>query len=494
MNIRILSCIFTFFLLFSSVSAIEYIDEETTQNTADWVYIQDGLSLWDKLMLEFQSYSMTIIDGSACSEIPYYSGTLLPKAYPYATGWRNSVYDGMIVKMYKVINTEPYETELVEEMIIHFGKTVSIELEANTEYHYDKYMCTPSIVYKTCTDTDDLDYFNRGSVTISTNEIPEQSYYDSCSSSDNLYERYCDADDNLVSKAYTCPDGCEYGACVIAVPTTKEITCYPLLANCDARTFTVDLTDDCSDVMYNDQDIKSYSNHADCDYILNPPLTDECDRWVFDKCVDGLAQERCFDSDSVKYFTTRQITSSTCEIVLTDTCDDWQFIKCLSYELAEEQCYDDKSNRLGETRTVTSSDCGIVLTNDCNDWHFIGCDGDMAKEQCFDTSSKLYSDTRLIASADCVEDEPVLTDDCNNWELIGCDGAMGKEYCIDPLSEMFEQTRLVDNTACANNELPAPHNFVIRDWVENNLLLTTGLIIGLIFISTLLIISRKLKG
>ena len=118
----------------------------------------------------------------------------------------------------------------------------------------------------------------------------------------------------------------------------------------------------------------------------------------------------------------------------------------------------------------------------------------MAKEQCFDTSSKLYSDTRLIASADCVEDEPVLTDDCNNWELIGCDGAMGKEYCIDPLSEMFEQTRLVDNTACANNELPAPHNFVIRDWVENNLLLTTGLIIGLIFISTLLIISRKLKG
>ncbi|MCK5020584.1 MAG: hypothetical protein KAS32_26430, partial [Candidatus Peribacteraceae bacterium] len=348
----------------------------------------------------------------------------------------------------------PYSATFMGSREILKGDKQCFNTVIGQKYHYDIYYCENIIFDKTCTDTDDLDYFSKGTVTFSTNPYNPQEFDDYCSSTTKLNERYCDIDDSVQTQVYTCIDKCIDGKCVVVTPTTKDITCYPLLANCDARTFTVDLADDCSDVKYNGYDVSSYGSQSDCVAIQNPPVPPSPP---------------------------------------SADCDDWRFLECDGDD-AKVVCFEVGSARYGDSRTVPSDYCsGDDLTATCNEWRDMGCDGDDAEEQCFDTDSKLYGTTQTVDSDDCpVSTEP--TEDCDKWEVIDCVGDYGKEVCIDPLSAKLDETRLVLNENCVEGNIPTTNDFDLMDWIENNVVIVGGAMIGLIMLFTLLVVGVILMG
>ncbi len=435
-----------------SVSATSDFEETLTDpalNSDDWMYVYDGLSLWDKFRMEFKQTTLNV-GGASCSTYPdlsmTYTASALNKCYT------NNIHLGAVFQMFKVISEDPYDTDPMGSKEVLQGDKQCFATVIGQLYHYDVYFCDNPLETNTCDDTDaGVDYFNKGTVSFSTNAYNMQDFDDYCSSTTKLNERYCDIDDSVQTQIYTCADKCEDGECVVVTPTTKTITCYPLMANCVAKTFTVGLTDDCSDVDYNGYDVASYSTYSDCDDILNPDVptpdpTTNCGKWVSMGCDGDMGKEQCFDPTSSIY---------------------------------------------GDTRLVVNADCsGDVLTDECTDWRFIGCaTGTMGKEQCFDIGSKLYEDTRTVDNDDCSDDEPTPTEECNNWEKIGCENEQAIEYCHDSLSEKYKDTRLVDDSDCKNGETPNPNTFNLLDWIENNLMMVGGAMIGLILLFTILIVG-----
>ena len=64
-----------------------------------------------------------------------------------------------------------------------------------------------------CSDSDDITYNVKGTVTITRGKSAKK-YYDSCTGkSGNLQERYCSSKGALRTKVYKCPNGCSNGAC-----------------------------------------------------------------------------------------------------------------------------------------------------------------------------------------------------------------------------------------------------------------------------------------
>ena len=418
-------------------------------NSDDWLYVYDGLSLWDKFKLGYGTQALTVVGGATCSTYPdlsqTYTASALNKCYT------NNIHLGAVFQMFRVTSESPYTTTFMGSIDVLQGDKQCFSTIVGQRYHYDVYFCDNPLETNTCDDTDaGVDYFNKGTVSFSTNAYNMQDFDDYCSSTTKLNERYCDIDDSVQTQIYTCADKCEDGECVVVTPTTKTITCYPLMANCVAKTFTVGLTDDCSDVDYNNYDVASYSSYSDCDDIRNPDVptpdpTYNCGEWVFMGCIGNDATETCMDSTSSIYGTSRTVVSDSCS--------------------------------------------GDVLTEECTDWRFIGCAGTMGKEQCFDTGSKLYEDTRTVDNADCSDDEPISTVECNDWEKIGCEDEQAIEYCHDSLSEKYKDTRLVDDSDCKNGETPNPNTFNLLDWIENNLMMVSGAMIGLILLLTILIVG-----
>ncbi len=76
-------------------------------------------------------------------------------------------------------------------------------------------------VSATCTDSDGrLNYDIYGYVTFKNNKY-EARFYDYCSNSTVLIERYCSSPTTYSSNTYTCPNGCFGGKCIIFTPATS---------------------------------------------------------------------------------------------------------------------------------------------------------------------------------------------------------------------------------------------------------------------------------
>ncbi len=84
-------------------------------------------------------------------------------------------------------------------------------------YGYDVSGCT---ALPTCTDTDGMDYYNKGSITLTGYDINNGVWTDNCANEIIVNEFNCEG--NLpedLSAGYNCPNGCIDGACVPIAPT-----------------------------------------------------------------------------------------------------------------------------------------------------------------------------------------------------------------------------------------------------------------------------------
>jgi hypothetical protein len=72
-----------------------------------------------------------------------------------------------------------------------------------------------------CEDADDgLDYYTSGIVSVN-DAYSQGTYYDICEDSTILTERYCGSNGGAQSASYTCPYGCDNGACIQGVTITS---------------------------------------------------------------------------------------------------------------------------------------------------------------------------------------------------------------------------------------------------------------------------------
>ena len=55
-----------------------------------------------------------------------------------------------------------------------------------------------------------IDYAKKGTVT----DVRNQTFTDSCDTSKNLKEYYCDSNDYAAKRFYLCPNACVDGACI----------------------------------------------------------------------------------------------------------------------------------------------------------------------------------------------------------------------------------------------------------------------------------------
>lgn len=83
--------------------------------------------------------------------------------------------------------------------------------------------CIQNKTNASCTDSDGgLDYYTKGTVLVVGGSAGDSSYTDICNYEANsiypynsVVEKYCDSDKNIGSQYYTCPTGCEDGACIL---------------------------------------------------------------------------------------------------------------------------------------------------------------------------------------------------------------------------------------------------------------------------------------
>ena len=392
----------------SIVDTDEY-DSTTSAQSDDWLYIQNSVCLIDKIKMaiSISGQPLTVIDGATCSLYPDRSDKYTAKTTRFCHTENDHI--GTAFKLFRIISENPYNVEYLGDRKVLKGEKQCFNTVIGERYYWTLYYCDDIDLTRACSDSDDLDYYTKGSVTFSTNPYDVQSFEDSCTYGEKLSELYCDSDNSVETRRYTCPYKCEDGRC-IAEPVSSSIQCYALMAGCELRTVTVDVGEDCSAGVYSNQ--KVYESKTVCMSILFPD---------------------------------------------TENGDD-------SGDVSGDECSRD-------------SDCtnrAKVTYDDGSDWyHDYQCDNG-------------YCDIGMdVVPTNCISN---LHDHCDEWISVQCVGDRLEMKCYDTNSEQYKDVTTVKSSACEQGATPPPQKFNMMDWLNNNVMIVSGVVVGGIMLFTIMII------